>query len=566
MLLGAVGLFAVCAFSTEISDTDFWWHLRTGQFVGEEMALPAPDPFSYTAEESGEAYEGEAGVRYFNLTHEWLAQMLAYWAYAAGGVGALVLLRAMVLSIVCLAGCWLAWRETGHLLPAAFAGVAPVPVMLLFAADRPAVLSFALVAVFVVVLEEHWRRPGRAIWLLPALQWAWMNSHGGAFLGWVVLGIYAVAALGKPASFRNSFWWVAGVAGLVSFLNPNGYAHLSILLAYRESFLTKTLIEWRPPYLWGPPYLYNVLLYSCAAVMALSWRRLAMRHLLLFMAFGAASVLAFRNLPFLAFVAAYLLVVYGWIHVAGWVERLPAGLQTAAPALLLLICLGWRATAAPPALRFGVADWRFPEKAAGLLATIPTDAPLFNTYELGGYLLWRLGPERKVFIDGRALSEHVYADYRRMVFGDGRDAAASAEQRAELLKKYGVRVIAMNGIEFVTGRIYPMLLALADPEDTSWQLLYADEAAVVFVQNRFANRSILEQHPPLDKGKVLDHLEQACRANIAHDPELFLCARSVGQLFARLGQKERAVAALDLYLRQVGADPAMEQMRNELAQ
>ena len=70
-------------FSPEIYDTDFWWHLKTGQYVAEHHALPLPDPFAFTTAGAGEAYRGEAITRHFNLTHEWLAQVLIYLVWRA---------------------------------------------------------------------------------------------------------------------------------------------------------------------------------------------------------------------------------------------------------------------------------------------------------------------------------------------------------------------------------------------------------------------------------------------------------------------------------------------------
>ena len=63
-------------FSTEIADTDFWWHLKTGQYIVQHHSLPVPDPFAYTTSLNPPAYQGEDQVRHFNLTHEWLAQAL----------------------------------------------------------------------------------------------------------------------------------------------------------------------------------------------------------------------------------------------------------------------------------------------------------------------------------------------------------------------------------------------------------------------------------------------------------------------------------------------------------
>src|SRR5689334_6547249 len=75
VLVAVVCLGAI--FATPIADTDFWWHLKTGQYVAERHTLPAPDPFAYTTAMAA-ANPGEASVRRFNLTHEWLSQLSMY--------------------------------------------------------------------------------------------------------------------------------------------------------------------------------------------------------------------------------------------------------------------------------------------------------------------------------------------------------------------------------------------------------------------------------------------------------------------------------------------------------
>jgi hypothetical protein len=98
-VLGALCLLGL--FSTEIADTDFWWHLKTGQYIVEQRALPVPDPFSYTTDRGGPAYPGEELVRRFNLTHEWLAQVIWYAVYRVAGWGGVVLFKACLLASFC---------------------------------------------------------------------------------------------------------------------------------------------------------------------------------------------------------------------------------------------------------------------------------------------------------------------------------------------------------------------------------------------------------------------------------------------------------------------------------
>src|SRR5580698_8971918 len=98
-------------FSQEISDTDFWWHLKTGQYLVETHSLPVPDPFAYTTASPQPAYAGEARTRYFNLTHEWLAQAIFYGVFRASGFAGLVLFRAALLMAFCGLVGLVVWRR-----------------------------------------------------------------------------------------------------------------------------------------------------------------------------------------------------------------------------------------------------------------------------------------------------------------------------------------------------------------------------------------------------------------------------------------------------------------------
>src|SRR5690348_6710563 len=99
LFLAAILLFAL--FSGEIRDTDIWLHLKTGQHTLETRSLTAPDPFSYTSAMGASRYAGEEVTRYFNLTHEWLAQIVMYLIYSASGFAGLVLARALLLALFC---------------------------------------------------------------------------------------------------------------------------------------------------------------------------------------------------------------------------------------------------------------------------------------------------------------------------------------------------------------------------------------------------------------------------------------------------------------------------------
>jgi hypothetical protein len=314
----------------------------------------------------------------------------------------------------------------------------------------------------------------------------------------------------------------------VSALNPNHIRILEVLLAYRQSYLQQTLVEWSRPPLWGPPYGFPVLLWGAAAVLAVGWRKVKRSDWILFALFAAAALTAFRNIVLVAFLGPVLIASY-W----PWRRPLPAvASPLAAAALLLAFVAGvWQGKF----FQLRAAVWRFPEGAAQFLLANRITEPMFNTYEYGGYLMWRLWPHQKTFIDGRALNESVYQDYQRVI-AEGRDV------REAVLAHYGVGVLVLNAFEYTTGVVYPLVVGLADRAETNWQLVYQDPQALVFVRHPRPGM------PVLDRSQVVAHLEAECRLHIERDPELCLCARTLGFLFLNAGDRRRAQESLALYL------------------
>ena len=62
-LLALTALLLLGLFSTEIAATDFWWHLKTGQYIVTRHRLPTPDPFAYTTASAPPVSPGVAAVR-----------------------------------------------------------------------------------------------------------------------------------------------------------------------------------------------------------------------------------------------------------------------------------------------------------------------------------------------------------------------------------------------------------------------------------------------------------------------------------------------------------------------
>ncbi|MGA7234431.1 MAG: hypothetical protein WBY44_02050 [Bryobacteraceae bacterium] len=530
LVVAAVALLAL--FTREISDFDFWWTLESGRYIAETHRMPVPDPFAFTTPLAHDAYAGEAVVRRFNLTFEWLAQLIFFGVYRAGGFGAIVLFRGLLLSACCALTGLVAWRRSAGLYRALTAAFAAASVLAIYSAsDRSFVFTFFFLAVTLAILEFR-----RGLWLLPAIAVLWANCHGGFFLQWIAVGAYCAEAAwlryrGRPQPGERTLWIVLAACLLASAANPNGYRVLQVLQYFRTSFLQSKLLEWRTPVLW-PLTAFSALLFAAAA--ALLWGRKHVRPVdwLLFAAFAAAALMAQRNTFLIALWSPVILASYiPWRRTLSTVAH-----YAAAAALCGVVGL---AVARGGAFQFRVADWRFPSGAADFLLEHHVTSPMFNTYEFGGYLMWRLWPQERVFIDGRALSESVFNDYARILYNhSNKDGGPTAQ---ELLDQYGIQTILMNGFEFYEGGTYNLMLSLS-LDQTKWKLVYNDPQAVVFMRDPPAGVQ------PFPNSAILDSLEAECALHIEREPQFTLCSRALGLVFTLQRDTTRARKWLGVYL------------------
>ncbi|MEO8597106.1 MAG: hypothetical protein ABI759_27555 [Candidatus Solibacter sp.] len=533
-ILGLAALLLLACFSTEVTDSDTFFHLEAGKYVLEHHRLPLPDPFSFTTY-LGKPLPGEEIVRSFNITHSWLGEMVIYLAYAAGGYGGMVVLRALLMTAFAGLACLWIWRRTRSFYRALLAAAVTAFISSYFASDRPYQITYVMIVVTLLTVESR-----RRLWVLPPLFLLWANLHGGYIMGFVVLGAYCAESLwqrlrGTPQPGERQLWLVSAASVVAAFFNPNGYLTLYILAVYRQSNLTQSIYEWQKPALWPPSFL-NLLLLGALVVMLWQRRRTRVADWVLLGLFGAAYLSAVRNSNLAGLVGPAMIASY-----LPWKRVAPRSLDWAIAALLAI------AVAIPfargRAFQLRSAEWKYPAGAADFLLAHHVTQPMFHSFEKGGYLMWRGWPEQRSFVDGRSLNESVYADYQGMI--------KYLPGTRELLDRYGIQVVVMNAFEANSGAIYVLPLALADPAEKEWKMVFADAGAAIFMR----------QPPPgvtpLPSPRIFDSMESQCQVILDHDPARPRCARSLANLFRNMRDLARARRWMGLYLEhRPDGDPA----------
>ena len=150
------------------------------------------------------------------------------------------------------------------------------------------------------------------------------------------------------------------------------------------------------------------------------------------------------------------------------------------------------------------AEWQLPSGAADFIQTRRIADRMFNSYETGGYLVWRLWPMQRDFIDPRGLSEEAYADYKRILLNTD-----SARPLAEIRN----RDARPGRLRLSVGPGYPLAAELAKPEQTEWKLVYADSQGVIFMRHPPPGVRAAECH-----GNAARRPGKQCDQHMLHDP------------------------------------------------
>ncbi len=198
-----------------LKDTDFWWHLRTGDLIRETGTVPTHDLFTYSVPANP----------WIDL--HWIYQLAISYVYQRGGVPALTLAKCGVttLAVFFLVTArrreWPLWVTLTFWLPALLVLAGRMYV-------RPETLTLLYLSIFLAVLSRLDRIPLLAL-CLPMVQVFWVNTQGLFVFGPVFYGIALLDAALRPGAFaanRSRWWRIVGGAGLLvglaCLVNPYG--------------------------------------------------------------------------------------------------------------------------------------------------------------------------------------------------------------------------------------------------------------------------------------------------------------------------------------------------------
>ena len=399
-------------------DADIGWHIRDGQNILASRNIPHVDLFSATM----------GGRPWY--AWEWLYDALLGAIYGITGLNGVVFVSALVIALTLA----LAFRFT--LVRGGFLPVTIVLFVLCAMASsihflaRPHVVGWLLALIWFWILDttETTGCTRRLLWL-PVLMLPWANLHGGFVLGFVLLGVYLLADILtfiKCTDVDQRREWRRRAANLVaigvatsvaSLVNPYGFRlHMHVYHYLTDRFLMQHINEFQRPDIHGAPaQAFCVIIALTITGIVVVRGRMRWANWLLILFSIISGLFAARNLPFasmlLMMVTAPLLSRVT-ITKSGLLARMnrwqTTELSTRVPLWPILavvfgtlICLHQGRVFSRQVMDAHFDPARFPVQAVDALQRQGIREPIFSLDAWGGYFIYRLYPENKVFVDDR---------------------------------------------------------------------------------------------------------------------------------------------------------------------
>ena len=483
--------------------SDFWWHLNTGRWIWINGVIPTDDPFLFSSVSPLDS-RAELIIRGYPLS-----QLLFFGTYSLAGANALVILKSLLMTSF-YALLWNHFRRSGLHPIAALSIVGTLP-LLFFRFDelRPQVFSFIFTLLLLQLVEDFLagERSGRPmkryLYLLPAIMLLWANLHRGFIIGIGILFVFLISEWIARATNRDPlpdrayrrFLILVIVSSTIAFVNPAGITAIWASFTEVSGPFSKVIDEFLGTLRYfdfiGMKHI-GYLIVATAAVPALAlllkWRKINLVHLLLLASFLAAGIMSFRFSLLMVAVVLFIASVYFARDLNCWLDR-----AKGFPMILLwCISTGLLANAAfsrtslpiMPRDTSPLETSVIPSAAVDYLMRSKPAGNVYNFFEYGGYLSWRLYPQ-KIFIDQRNLSWNTYEEYSQCWRGD----------YAGVFSKYRIGAVLYPVNERPSGK--PSRLVVGLLNDRQWGVGYYDGRNIIFLK-----LDINDNQPLLDKPAV----------------------------------------------------------------
>lgn len=373
---------------------DLGRHLKTGEIILKTNSVPKTNLFSYTY------------PNFPFINHHWLSEVFYHVLFQKIGFNGLLTINT-ALVLLSFGLIFSKVLKKAGTLPLLLCSLLYIPILFERTDVRPEFFSFLFLSLFLVILYKFREKFTRLIFLLPFIQLLWVNMHIYFPIGIAILFFFIIDNLiTNRKKFNSRYTGISLVillsCVLVTLINPNGLSGalypFSVFQNYGYSIEENQNIF----FLWSIVHKQSILFFFIAAPilfmsLILNFKRTLPIDWMISIFFTILAIIFIRNFPLFA-LAAFI----PFVKALSGLKLFALNKQVKIIILIFLLFLAiFEAQQIYTQKGFGFGVERGAKDAVDFFRIHNLKGPIFNNFDIGSYLDYRLYPKEKVFVDGR---------------------------------------------------------------------------------------------------------------------------------------------------------------------
>lgn len=369
---------------------DFYWHLKTGEYIIKNWKIPHTGIFSYYAVNNNLSW----------ISHEWLFELIIFifqTVFSTYGAIIYIITSLVIFSFI----LWKLNRQNFIKYPfyTILWAIASMLILANKTLPRPHLISYILFALTIfVAFETKKNKNNKIILLTPIISILWSNIHGGSsnlsYIIYIIFLLDSIRNKNKDLSIKYFVTTVLSISAIM--INPHGIK--MIFYPYQNmtyKIMLSCIDEWQSLNILSIDGIFYLLfMITIIYILFKNKKQANLLHIFLISIFVLLAIKSTRFMPYLLIVATSIIPNYFQTSKFK-VDNTPIFIS------VTLIFIILTTTIVIPNVNNS-----FKKISDDMINYLQEkeNLVLYNSYNLGGYLIYKDIP---VFIDSRA---DIYID------------------------------------------------------------------------------------------------------------------------------------------------------------
>lgn len=478
---------------------DLGRHLKNGELIATTLSIPRTNLFTYT--------NGD----YPFINHHWGSGVIFYLIHHVIGFRGLHIFLILLSLVTFLIFFNIAWKYSNFYL-ALWLSLLSLPLLASRPDLRPEIFSNFFSGIFFWILfnYQQGKISAKYLILLPIIQPLWVNLHIYFFLGLIIIAAFTLEAFiriiekskATLISFRNLF--LVLISSFMSLLaNPFGvsgatyplkiFSNYGFKVGENISALAPQNVTGFIPNAYFIPGVIILLLGGIFTyIHSIKFRKpTPLALLIISFAVAGLGAIAIRNFALFGYFALAIIAInirtfrtlmslkLKKVQIKGWILLSSKFLTVVLVTYYMVFALRGK-------IQFNIDLERDEEKPGEFFIENKIQGPIFNDFDIGGYLIYYLYPKYQLFIDNRpeAVPAAFFKDTYIPILEDNKKWQTA-------LNKYNFNAIFFYRLNRSEPVIKFLITRINDPE---WVVVFVDNHTIIFLKENDLNRKTIEKY------------------------------------------------------------------------